>query len=156
MEKKNVPLMTPFDEMTSSKTLQTLKLLLPYTPFPGQHMLGVMIRFMELWQTISTFRGFPANPMSRTGGHSASPLDLINDFKPYLSEEDAEMMEQMSGVMQMMEMVQMTQNSEKNTNPMDMMMSMMNPEQQEMFRTYNSMFSDTMNQMEHSEKEDDT
>ena len=56
----------------------------------------------------------------------------------------------------MMEMVQMTQNSEKNTNPMDMMMSMMNPEQQEMFRTYNSMFSDTMNQMEHSEKEDDT
>lgn len=153
--------MTPFDELTSNQTLLMLKLMLPYTPADGQHMLGVLIRFMELQQTISYFHGFPSKLSAQTQA-PPSPADLLQDLLPYLPEEEAQTLEQMSGMMQMMEMMQSMQsasseagNPQGSSSPMDMMMGMLSPDQQEMFQAYNSMFSDTMNQMNSQEMKGD-
>ena len=66
MEQNPTHLMTPFDELTSSRQLQTLKLLLPYLPIDGQRMLGIFIRLNELKNAILQFRGFPISSYSDT------------------------------------------------------------------------------------------
>ena len=52
MEKNPKHFLTPFDELTTSRQLQTIKLLLPYLPTNGQRMLGIFIRLNELQNAI--------------------------------------------------------------------------------------------------------
>ena len=56
MEKNPKHFLTPFDELTTSRQLQTIKLLLPYLPTNGQRMLGIFIRLNELQNAIHLFR----------------------------------------------------------------------------------------------------
>ena len=152
MEKNKTHPMTPFDELTSSRTLQTMKLLLPYTPFSIQYILGVMIRFMEFRQTISFFRGFPKTD---SFGQSSARFGLLHSLKHYVSEEEAAQMEQLVNMMQMFQMMETMQGAGNTANPMDMMMGLLPPDQQELFHTYNSMFTDTINQRDSSDKKGD-
>ena len=45
----------PLDELVSSPQLQTIKLLLPYAPAPGQRLLAAFIKFFELRRAILLF-----------------------------------------------------------------------------------------------------
>ena len=84
MEKNPKHFLTPFDELTTSRQLQTIKLLLPYLPTNGQRMLGIFIRLNELQNAIHLFRGFPVSPPS----DSLSPSRILSDLSPYLSADD--------------------------------------------------------------------
>ena len=118
MEKNPKHFLTPFDELTTSRQLQTIKLLLPYLPTNGQRMLGIFIRLNELQNAI------------------------------HLSEEESQQMAQVNQLLQMMELFQnMPADNPAGFSP-DLLMGMLNPEQKEMFQTYDAMFSDTMNQMD--------
>ena len=55
MDKRPPRPMTPFDEFVSSPQLQTIKLLLPYAPAPGQRLLAAFIKFFELRRAILLF-----------------------------------------------------------------------------------------------------
>lgn len=171
MEKKPPKPMTPFDELVTPPHLQMLKLFLPYTPASNQQFLGVFIKFMELQQTISVFRNWGGTLHSQAFSQTPapSPVQMFQDFKPYLPPQASEMMDTFMNMMNIMEMAQMFQdvmpdqsagmpdNTASNSgpaqsagpfsggfNPMDMMMGMLNPEQQNMFQMYNTMFSDDM------------
>ena len=67
---------------------------------------------------------------------------------PYLSPEEIQTANTFRSAMNMMEMMQMFSqqddhnNGNPTSNPMDMLMGMLSPEQQEMFQTYQTMFSD--------------
>lgn len=144
MEKNPKHFLTPFDELTTSRQLQTIKLLLPYLPTNGQRMLGIFIRLNELQNAIHLFRGFPVSPSS----DSLSPSRILSDLSPYLSEEESQQMAQVNQLLQMMELFQnMPTDNPAGFSP-DLLMGMLNPEQKEMFQTYDAMFSDTMNQMD--------
>ena len=144
MEKNPKHFLTPFDELTTSRQLQTIKLLLPYLPTNGQRMLGIFIRLNELQNAIHLFRGFPVSPPS----DSLSPSRILSDLSPYLSEEESQQMAQVNQLLQMMELFQnMPADNPAGFSP-DLLMGMLNPEQKEMFQTYDAMFSDTMNQMD--------
>lgn len=143
MEQNPTHLMTPFDELTSSRQLQTLKLLLPYLPIDGQRMLGIFIRLNELKNAILQFRGFPISSYSDTH----SPTRILNDLSPYLSKEEAQQFEQISQLLQMMELFQNMPSDSSGSFSPDFFMGMLNPEQKEMFQAYDAMFSDTINQM---------
>lgn len=57
-------------------------------------------------------------------------------------------MAQVNQLLQMMELFQnMPADNPAGFSP-DLLMGMLNPEQKEMFQTYDAMFSDTMNQMD--------
>ena len=57
-------------------------------------------------------------------------------------------MAQVNQLLQMMELFQnMPADNPTGFSP-DLLMGMLNPEQKEMFQTYDAMFSDTMNQMD--------
>lgn len=167
MEKKPPRPMTPFDELTMPSELQTLKLLLPYTPVSRQQSVWIMIKFMELQYTIQFF-SHPENLLHTQAFRHfpASLAEMLEEISPYLPPEEAEMLDTFRNVMNIMEMMQMFQNSSdfsendsENTasaaqnsplnfggmNPLDLMSGMLSPEQQEMFQMYQSMFSNTDN-----------
>lgn len=102
MEWKTSQKMTPLDIAVTDQNLQTLKLLLPYTPLEIQPVLGVYIKLAELQNTFSYFRYF-----TKTSFHKKFSLEnIMTDLKSYCSENDAEMMEQMLQALNMMEMMQ--------------------------------------------------
>ncbi len=155
MENKPPRPMTPFDELTTSPQLQMLKLFLPYTPASNQQFLGVFIKFLELQETLSFFHNKRESLQQQAfHGENSSPLKILEELKPYMPRQEAEMMDTFLNMMNIMEMVQMFQaempkqdndnepsSSEGGFNPMEMMMGMLTPEQQGMFEMYNSMFA---------------
>lgn len=132
--------MTPFDELVTPPHLYTLKLILPYTPPSAQRMLGIYVKFQEFKNTLEHFQGF----------HRSDSGSILDELKNFMKPEEREMMEQMKMFMNMMEMAQNMQaapedsdeNPQNNSGfqPMDLMKNMLNPEQQEMFDMYSSIF----------------
>lgn len=147
MEKKPVRPMTPFDELVTSPQLQAMKLLLPYAPVSEQRLLAAFIKFLELRQTIRLFsrlgRGLGAQFFQDEV--PPSPQKVLGSLKPYLGAQEAGMLEMLLNMKDIMDMAEMMKGSSEDgssaPDPMDLMMGMLSPEQQEMFSTYNAMFS---------------
>lgn len=153
MDKKILPPITPFDNMVTSTELQMLKVFLPYTPGNMQQFLAVFIKFLELQETIRFFAQINSGRNSHVFHKStASPLDMLDDMKPYMEEKDCETIDSLLNMMNMMEMVSafqemggtQTGNTSDGFNTMDMLKGVLTPEQQEMFEMYNIMFANDM------------
>lgn len=153
MEQRPPRPITPFDNLVVPSYLQTLKLLIPYTPSSNQRFLAVYVKFLELQHTIQFFSHFKSDLHTQAFDKKiSSPLDMISELRPFMSKQEGDMMESMMSAMSMMEMFQsfqqMNEESENSGepgfggfDPMDMMKGMLTPEQQGMFDMYNTMFS---------------
>ena len=98
--------MTPFDEYTTNHSLQMTKLLIPFLPPQTQRSMAIYIKFLELRNTFSSFRGMKQI--------TSSPDDIFNSLKPYINPSDLESFDQMMNMMNMMSMMQEMQlNPEK-------------------------------------------
>ena len=157
MDKKAAPLVSPFDELVTPPHLQTMKLLIPYTPMASQRRLGILIKYMEFQQTVSFFNQ-PQNAIHSQafGEHSAkNPLEILTALKPYLPGQQGAMLDSLFNAMNMVEMLKMAQTFQdspppaeghsERVNPMDMMMGMLTPDQQNMFQMYQTMFTNDTN-----------
>lgn len=161
MDKKNLPPITPFDNMVTSTELQMLKLFLPYTPRNMQQFLAVFVKFLELQETIRFFGQVNSHTAQSTFHKSvSSPIDMLDDMKPYMKEKDCETIDALLNMMNMMEMVSAFQTMNQTSggaasdgfDPMDLVKGMFTPEQQEMFEMYHTMFS---NDMDSTQQHDD-
>ena len=149
MDQSESDRMTPFDRLITSKHLQMLKLIIPYTPVENQRMLAIYTKFMELEYTIQFFRHFRKDIHAQAFQTTvSSPLDMLDELRPYLPEEDQNMLDTLLNMVEMFSgMENMTGNENGHSdmgdiNPMDIMKGMLKPEQQEMFEMYNSMFQE--------------
>lgn len=117
MEKRPPRPMTPFDELVTPPQLQMLKLFLPYTPSSNQQFLGVFIKFLELKETISFFQNIEndLHTQAFSRNHPPSPTEMLQDLKPYMPSQQAEMMDTFLNMMNIMEMVQMFQGNGDDT-----------------------------------------
>lgn len=106
MESYDKELVTPFDMLTSPKSLRMMKLVLPYTNPQMQQMFAVYIRFMELQETMRFYQNFSSSLSAQDIGSQANLTDIISDLAPYLPPEISEAMEQFEMVMAMMENMQ--------------------------------------------------
>lgn len=132
--------MTPFDLEITDDSLQMMKLFLPYLPSSHKKMFGMYIRFQELQRTLSILSRSPKSIRSQSFG-PPSLFTILDEIRPYLSEQMAASLDQVSQMMQVMDLIgQMSSNSQ--SDPLDMVMNMMNPAEREMFESYSSMFSD--------------
>lgn len=137
MSEEKITPMTPFDCRISNQALQMVKLLLPYFPPYSQRSLAVLIKFIELQSTLSSFRSF------RTKSNSMN--DILSEIHPYLSTSISETLDFMQNMMSILELFHTMNEQSGDTpggNPMDWMKQMLSPEQQEMFDFYNMMFSE--------------
>lgn len=146
MEEETTDKMTPFDRLISSKDLQLMKLIIPYTPPANQHMLAILVKFLELNRTIKIFHQSRQNIHTQTFEKSfSSPLDIVDEIRPYLSEAERTSIDSILNVfnmMQMLETMEKISGTEETFNPMDMVKEMLTPEQQTMFEMYNTMFQE--------------
>lgn len=152
--------MTPFDELVTSPELQAVKLLLPYLPASGRRPIAACVKFLELRQTLTLLgnRGGVSAQMFRKEP-GASPLEILSALRPYLGKKECDTLDMILNLKDMMNMMDMMKNtSGGNTppvDPMELLSGMLSPEQQEMFRTYDAMFSqasagtDTVHTAEH-------
>lgn len=155
MEEKPTDKLTPFDKLISSSDLQLMKLIIPYTPLSNQHILAIFVRFLELHRTINFFQHSQQNVHTQTFEKSfSSPLDIVDEIRPYLSEEEKNSLDSILNVFNMMQMLQAmakmtSQNDEQSDtaafDPKDMVKEMLTPEQQEMFQMYSTMFQENNN-----------
>lgn len=155
MNSKRVPPKTPFDNLVSSTQLDMMKLLIPFMPPTSQSHFALYIKFQELQETIRFFQHFPegiqtSDIVSANNEHS----DFLSIIKPYLPEENLEMIDNISNMMNMMNMVRQMQEMSSATgedNTMDFLKNMLSPEQQAMFDAMNQMYDmndETTNQKE--------
>lgn len=146
MEEETTDKMTPFDRLISSKDLQLMKLIIPYTPPANQHMLAILVKFLELNRTIKIFHQSHQNIHTQTFEKSfSSPLDIVDEIRPYLSEAERTSIDSILNVFNMMQMLETMEkmSGTETFNPMDMVKEMLTPEQQTMFEMYNTMFQES-------------
>lgn len=152
MSSKKVPPKTPFDNLVSSTQLDMMKLLIPFMPPASQAHFALYIKFQELQETIRFFRDFPEGVRAEdfTNDEEEAP-DFFKIIKPYLPEENIEIIDNISNMMNMMEMMKQMQamsNATGEDNSMDFLKNMLSPEQQAMFDTMNQMYEMNENEEE--------
>ena len=126
MDTKTPRSMTPFDDLITPDHLQMLKVLIPYTPPVQQQMLAVYEKFMELQSTLTFFQQKKTTlHMQTLGKEKPSFTDILDDMKPFMRGQDADMLQRLSDAMNMLKMFQDLQGTDVFSN-MDMMKDMMN------------------------------
>ena len=95
----NLPPMTLFDSLVSTRENLMLKTLLPYLNKDFQPFLALYIKYSELMATINLFKG------NNKVFNNSSPdiMDIITNILPYLSPEDQQTFENMGNLKNMMD-----------------------------------------------------
>ncbi len=160
MDSRRTPPKTPFDNLVCSTQLDMLKLILPFMPPTSQSHFALYIKFQELQETIRFFKHFPEGLSSHDGRETRDENpDFLSIVRPYLPEENLEMIDNISNMMNMMEMVRQMQAMNQATgedSSMDFLKNMLSPEQQAMFDAMNQMYddNDTSNTNDNSNSDD--
>lgn len=163
MEPKDFNRMTPFDQLVSTQNLQMVKLLIPYTPPETQRLLAVYVKFSELQHTLDFFQNFKSELHAQDFEKKTfSPMDILQEIRPYLPNQTSETLDTMLNMMSMMELFEtfretsgQNPNADSGFDPMSMMKNMLTPEQQGMFDMYSTMFSQNTQPENESEMKGD-
>ena len=124
--------LTPFDLRTNNPSLQMIKLLIPYLPPKNQRILAIYIKFIELQNTLSSFRIFK----NRT--HSTE--QMLNEIRPYLPIDVFDSIDNILNMLNMMEIMK-SMSETNSSDSSEILKNMLSPEQQSMFDMYNTIFS---------------
>lgn len=133
--------MTPFDMLVVPEHLHIMKLFLPYLPSGTQKLLAVWIKYVELQNTITYFRNFPRLGMGEyTSQKQVNAMEIFEELRPYMKEEEADQIDMAISAMSMMEMMNASGSATDHLNPTDLFRSMMPSGTDEMFDLYSQMF----------------
>ena len=137
MKKKTPFPMTPFDMLVVPEQLHMMKLFLPYLPSGTQKMLALWIKCQELTNTIAYFRDYPRIGMGEcTSPKQVNAMELFEELRPYMKEDEADQIDMALSAMSMMEMMQSPESSSGHPEPSDFLKSMMPSGTGEMFDLY--------------------
>lgn len=104
---QNLHPQTALDRMVTTEQGQLLKAALPFLPPAGARMLSIYTKFSELRNTLALFpENAPEVSICDTSREFQSPLEFIQEIRPYCSGETGN---KMDGLIHMMVMVQMLQ-----------------------------------------------
>lgn len=148
MNKTIVPV-TEFDTMTTGNHLQMIKALVPFLAPKEQKVIGIIIRIMELIDTIHFFEksgkfncGQPQNDLFSK--------DMINHMKKYCTAETQQFMDSILNMMNMTQVMNMFETKQNQptdfsnlmgmfqsmNNPADALGSMLNKEQSDLYSQF--------------------
>ena len=141
MKKKTPFPMTPFDMLVVPEHLHMMKLFLPYLPSGTQKMLAVWIKTVELQNTIAYFRDFPRLGMGEvSSSRQINAMELFEELRPYMKEDEAEQIDMALSAMSMMEMMNESKGSGDSPDPSEILRSMMTSDEEGLFDMYSQMF----------------
>ena len=112
--------MTPFDMLVVPEHLHIMKLFLPYLPSGTQKILAVWIKYMELHNTLAYFRNFPHFGLGEClSPKQAGAMEIFEELRPYMKEDEAEQIDMALSAMSMMEMMNAAGPAEEHPGPAD-------------------------------------
>lgn len=153
MDEKSPLPMTPLDTLVTTPDLQMLKLMIPYTPPANQRLLAIYVKFLEFQHTLSFFRNFTADLHTCAFEKElSSPLDMLEELRPFLPKKDYETLDMIANLMTMMDTFSTfrsmagndsSQGSGNDSDMLSLLMGMLSPKQQEMFEMYSAMMENS-------------
>lgn len=102
--------MTPFDQNTSSESLQILKAAIPYAPPPMQRALGIYAYMTQLKTLMSGFSGNGAVSMMSHHEAGSSFPDMFQEICQYAGSRK-ESLENLSSIFSALQLFQMYQST---------------------------------------------
>ena len=84
---------TPFDNMTQTRELQMLKTAIPYMKGDQKKQFAILIKYMELQNTIQVFNQEDEN----------STLAMLNDLRKFCTDKELETLDMITNMVSMME-----------------------------------------------------
>lgn len=95
---------TSFDDMTRTRELQMLKTALPYMREEQKKQFAILIKYMELQNTIQVFsQEDKVMAMCSAGEKGNNTLALLNDLRQFFAEKDQESIDTLINMFSMME-----------------------------------------------------
>lgn len=96
--------LTPFDNMTQTRELQMLKTVLPYMKEEQKKQFAILIKYMELQNTIRVFsQADKVMSMCSVDESDNSMLSMINDLRKFCTEKEQETLDMLTNMFSMME-----------------------------------------------------
>jgi hypothetical protein len=103
LKREDIKPMTPFDSLTQNESMRMIKLLIPFLSPSLQKMLSVYIKYTEFQNTLQYFRDFGAPSDTRMRDFSFT--DILEEIRPYMSEQEGASIDSILSAMQMMDMM---------------------------------------------------
>ncbi len=122
-------LITDFDILTCGTGFQMLKAYLPYVDCKTQRILAILIRMLELSETLKFYDGLNESPLCKDPKNMEKMLKDISRFCP---KKDFEILNNISNISKMSEMYNTFSHKD------NMFKSFMNEDQQKMYDNYKS------------------
>ena len=95
---------TSFDDMTRSRELQMMKTILPYLKEAQKKQFAILIKYMELQNTIQVFsQEEKVLAMCSVGEKGNNTLALLNYLRQFCSEKEQESIDMLINMFSMME-----------------------------------------------------
>lgn len=100
---ENTPF-TPFDHMTQTRELQMLKTMLPYMRESQKKQFAVLIKYMELQNTVQVFsQEDKVLSMCSVDEGKKTTLALLNDLRQFCTEKEQESLDMFVNLFSMIE-----------------------------------------------------
>lgn len=100
---ENTPF-TPFDYMTQNRELQMLKTILPYMKESQKKQFAILIKYMELQNTIQVFsQEDKVLSMCSVDENSNRMLSMLNDLRQFCTEKEQETLDMLANMFSMLE-----------------------------------------------------
>lgn len=100
---ENTPF-TPFDYMTQTRELQMLKTLLPYMRESQKKQFAILIKYMELQNTIQVFsQEDKVLSMCSIDEESNTTLAMLNDLRQFCNSKEQETLDMLVNMFSMLE-----------------------------------------------------
>ncbi len=89
-----------FDTLYTNNQIQMYKIILPYLTPKMQHIMAILIKYMELRYAIDFHNYSICNPYKE---HDFDIVKICDDFLPYCTKSQQEMMKNIRNILQSME-----------------------------------------------------
>lgn len=138
MNNENTYNLTEFDIATSGTYLQMIKAYIPFTNLREQKILSVIVRIMELMQTIDFYKNLTEpSPLFR---NCTDKENILNEIKKFCPKEDLEILNMITNYKNMSNIINIFQNQDKdgttNSSDNNMFKSFLSKDQQDLFEKY--------------------
>ena len=138
MSEDTSPLLTVIDQIAGGEQLQMLKAILPYMEKSSQRTMALYIKVLEL----NNIRSFYASPSDMQAysleAEPVSTLEMLQDIRNFCGTLQRNTIDQCINLFQMATLFKSMDGMAGDSN---MLMSLLSPEQQSLFETYQSMAS---------------
>ncbi len=100
---ENTPF-TPFDYMTQTRELQMLKTILPYMHEAQKKQFAILIKYMELQNTIQVFsQEDKVLSMCSADEENNNMLAMLNDLRQFCNSKEQETLDMLANMFSMLE-----------------------------------------------------